>query len=190
MRRLTALTVGTVLLALCAARAQEVPKGVNYKRAPEEVNALARSGIERALAVPDKVPAGFFGEVTVVGPTLWRALKPSADRVLLDAKPVIMLIPTPEPIQTEGRRLLTDGERESFWHLFRAGYAKLKDGKVRKANSDEIAYYWATIPFDIEEPFLVIDTGAERFVAHFMVTDGKPRLFWIDLVGELRHLKP
>jgi hypothetical protein len=190
MKRLAASTVVVLLLACCAARAQEVPKGVNYKRAPEEVNALAQSGMESALAVSDKVPAGFFGEVTVVGPTLWRALKPSADRVLLDTKSVIMMIQVPEPIQTEGRRLLTEGERESFWRVFRSKYAKLKDGKVRKANSEEIAYYWATIPFDIEEPFLVIDTGAERFIANFTLKDGKPRLFWIDLVGDLRNLKP
>ena len=61
---------------------------------------------------------------------------------------------------------------------------------MRKGKAEEISYYWATIPFDIEEPFFVIDTGSERFVAHFKVKDRVPRLFWIDVVGDLRTLKP
>ena len=190
MKQLKTVAVAIQLLSLYPVAAQDVPKGVNYKTAPEAVNALAKSNLERALASPDKLQADSFGDVTVCGAMLWKSLKASADRILLDSKPVIMMVQVPEPIQAEGKRILTTAERESFWRMFVAKYAKVKGATVRKGKAEEISYYWATIPFDIEEPFYVIDTGSERFVAHFKVKDGTPRLFWIDLVGDLRTLKP
>jgi hypothetical protein len=65
----------------------------------------------------------------------------------------------------------------------------LKSAKIRLAHADEISFYWATIPFDIEEPFFVVETADERFVAHLQNKNGKVTLFWIDLVGDLRVLK-
>jgi len=182
--------VATLLLSVSSAFSQEIPKGVNYKRASESVNALARANLEHALANSDSVPSDFFGEAVVVGPLLWKALKPAADKVLLDAKPVVVMVQVPAAVVAEGKRILTDDERKAFWKLLHITYSKLKGGVVRKGNAEEIGYYWATIPFDIEEPFWVVDVGAERFIAHFQVKGEKPRLFWIDRVGDLRTLKP
>jgi hypothetical protein len=161
---------------------------VNYKPASEPVNAAARSALERALAA-DSTPQDFFGDVTVCGPMLWKALKPAADRVMLDSKPVIANIQNPEPIIAEGKRILTAEERQSFWRLLMVKYPALKTAKIRKAHADEISFFWATIPFDIEEPFFVIETSSERFVTQFGNKGGKITLFWIDLVGDLRTLK-
>jgi hypothetical protein len=169
--------------------AQEIPKGVNYKTAPEAVNVAAKSMLENALA-SDSLPREFFGEVTVCGPMLWKALKPSADKVMLNAKPLIANIQDTEPIVAEAKRILTDDERQSFWRLLWSKYPALKSAKIRKAHADEISFYWATIPFDIEEPFFVVETDAERFVAQLQNKNGKTTLFWIDLVGDLRTLKP
>lgn len=179
-----------VLLAFCTAYGQEIPKGVNYKRASDEVNALAKTNLEKALASSDSVPPGLFAEVVVVGPMLWKALKPSAEKILVDAKGMVVMIPGQVNVAAEARSILTDDERKAFWKVFRARYSKLKDGKIRKGNAEEIAYYWATIPFDIDEPFWVVDADGDRFVLDFQVKEGQPRLFWIDLVGDLRTLKP
>lgn len=179
-----------VLLAFGSAHSQEVPKGVNYKRASDEVNALAKTNLEKALAGSDSLPADLFGEVVVVGPMLWKALKPSAEKVLLDAKPAVVMVQVPVVVVAEARRILTDDERKTFWKALRARYRKLTDAKIRKGNAEEIAYYWATIPFDIDEPFWVVDVDGDRFVLDFQVKEGQPRLFWIDLVGDVRSLKP
>lgn len=178
------------LLFVCAtAYGQEIPNGVRYKKAPDAVNNAAKADLEAALA-SDSLPANFFGEVTVVGPMLWKSLKPSADQLLLKTLPVVLMVPGPPSFAAEGKRIRTDDERKAFWTSFRTQYPNLKDGKVRKGKADEISYYWATIPFDIEEPFWVIESGSDRFVAHFRVTDGQARLFWIDRVGDLQTLKP
>jgi hypothetical protein len=60
---------------------------------------------------------------------------------------------------------------------------------VRKARANEISYYWATIPFDIEEPFFAIETGSDVFIAQITRNKDKTALFWIDLVGDLHALK-
>jgi hypothetical protein len=190
MKRLLTFAVTTVLLCLSNLAAQDIPKGVNYKKAPEAVNNLAKASLEQALANSDKMPAQFFNELLVCGPRLWKSLKPSADRTLLEAKPIIMMVQVPEPITAEGKRALTKEQQASLWRSFLDKYPKVKGAQVRKGKADEISYYWATIPFDIEEPFFVIDIGAERFVAHFKVKDDQPSLFWLDLVGDLRSLKP
>jgi hypothetical protein len=49
---------------------------------------------------------------------------------------------------------------------------------------------WAAIPFAVEAPFFVSDTESERLVAHLKIKGDKPYLFRLDLVGELRNLKP
>jgi hypothetical protein len=179
-----------LLLAFSSAYSQEIPKGVNYKRAPEAQNILAKGRLESALASSDPLPTDFFNDVTVVGPMLWKALKPSAEQVLLNTMPVVLMVPGPQAFSAEGKRIRTDDERNAFWKLFRNKYNKLKDARVRKGNAEEISYYWATIPFDIEEPFWVIEAGEDRLIAHFQVKAGQPRLFWIDVVGDLQSLKP
>jgi hypothetical protein len=94
MKFLQALFGVLALTALATlAAGQDVPKGVNYKTAPESVNASAKSALETALA-SDSLPPEFFGDVTVCGPMLWKALKPSADKVMLESKPVVAMITT------------------------------------------------------------------------------------------------
>jgi hypothetical protein len=177
-----------ILLTCAAAMSQDVPEGVVYKTAPEPVNAAAKSALQTALA-SEQFPEAIFGEVTVCGPMLWKVLKPSADTVLLSAKPVIAMITDPEAIHAEGKRLLSADERRAFWILWQKKYPGLKKATIRKARADELSFYWATIPFDIEEPLFVVDTGSERFIVHMMNKQEKTTLFWIDLVGDLRTLK-
>ena len=178
-----------LLVAFASTFGQEIPNGVRYKKAPDAINSASKARLEAALA-SDLFPTDFFYNSTVVGPILWKSLRGSADEVLLGTRPVVMVVPGPPSFVTEGRGIRTDNERRAFWKLLRSKYPALKNGKVRKGNAQEISYYWATIPFDIEEPFWVIDAGADRFIAHFHLADGQARLFWIDRVGDLQTLKP
>ena len=139
MKKSNSILVAIFLLSISSAYSQEIPKGVNYKRAPESVNALAKGNLEQALVSSESAPPDFFGEVVIVGPLLWKSLKPSADKVLLDAKPVVIMVQVPGAITSEGKRILTDEERKAFWKLLHLTYSKLKDGTVRKGNAEELA---------------------------------------------------
>ena len=151
------------------------------------MNAAAESGLESALT-PDSTPEFWVGHCS--HPMLWKALKPSGDEVLLASKPLIVTIQNPVIVMAEGKRILTPDERQSFWHLLLKQYPGLKTSKARKAHADEISYYWATIPFDIEEPFFVIEADSQRFILNLRNKDNKFTLFWIDVVGDPRTLKP
>ena len=78
-----------------------------------------------------------------------------------------------------------------FWRTAVLSLAIFMAGlpSIRKARADELSFYWATIPFDIEEPLFVVDTNSERFIVHLLNKQPKITLFWIELVGDLRTLK-
>src|SRR4030095_15296226 len=168
---------------------QDIPAGVRYKKASDDINNRSKSALESALT-DSNFPSKFFASATVVGPTLWKALKPNSDQTLINSKPVIAIIPGKTSFAAEGKAMIADNERKAFWKLLRARYSDLRSAKVRKAKAEEISYFWATIPFDIDEPFWVIETSGDRFIANFEIEAGEPRLFWIDLVGDLEKLRP
>jgi hypothetical protein len=119
---------------------------------------------------------------------LWKDLKPSAGATLQQSKPIDLFLQVPEVIRAEARAMLNAEQRQAFWLALVAKHPNLTGANVRRANSGEIRYYWATIPFDIEEPFFAIDAGPDRFIANFSIENGNPVLFWIDRIGDLKTL--
>ncbi|HXN45905.1 MAG TPA: hypothetical protein VN893_04645 [Bryobacteraceae bacterium] len=168
---------------------QEIPAGIRYEKASDADNAAAISALNEALRDTAIVPTRLLNSPVTCGPMLWQDLRPSAEVALLRSKVVDFVLETPDVIHVEGRAMTTNDQREAFWAALVTKYRTLKGSKVRKANAEEIRYYWATIPFDIREPLLTIDTGANRFVVNFTVENGVPHLFWLDRVDDLRTLK-
>ncbi|PYP91140.1 MAG: hypothetical protein DMG65_08670, partial [Candidatus Angelobacter sp. Gp1-AA117] len=189
-------TVFFCLAMSCIAFAQspdtklDIPAGVKYKFASDEVNAAAKAVLEKALAGDQAVLKHLLSQSATCGPMLWQTLKPVAGPVLLNTKPMTMIVATPAGVVTESRALASDEARQAFWVALTGKYPQLASAKVRKAKANEISYYWATIPFDIEEPFFAIEAGRDVFIAQIAHDKSKTALFWIDLVGDLKALKP
>lgn len=167
---------------------QDVPQGVNYKKATLEVNAKARATLEQALA-DSGVPTSFLSETISCGPILWNDLKENREVLSKDSTPVTMFLSVPEQVQAEGRGFRTQEQRDRFWKLLLEKYPDLRKGVVRPALANEIKFYWATIPFDIEEPFFAIETPTHVFIANLQFKKNTATLFWIDRVADLRILK-
>ncbi len=167
----------------------KIPAGVDVKAAPEADNTSAKTALDKALTDDTLFPKELLGDTTTCGPTLWAALKSSADEALLHSKVVTELLSVPEPLQTVGRGLVTEEQRRAFWKLLRLKYPALRNARIRRADADEIRYYWATVPFDIKEPVFAIEAGPQTFIANLTVEKGKSALFWIDLVGDLHTLR-
>jgi hypothetical protein len=175
-----------LLTAICFG--QDVPKGVNYKRAAPDTNAKARTALEAALA-SSSLPTTFITGVISCGPILWNDLKPEQPALLKDSTPVTMFLSVPEPVQAEGRGFRTQDQRERFWKLVLDQFPDLHKGTVRIAKPNEIQFYWATIPFDIEEPFFAVETPTNVFIVNLKIENDVPVLFWIDRVDDLKKLK-
>jgi len=183
------LFVSGVVNAQSADDKPQLPPGVNYKVASAEVNATAKSLLQKALVGDEAAWEQLFSDgPETCGPMLWQALKPIADGALLDTKPITIVVPTPAAVTTEGRGLLTDDARHAFWKALLGKYPALVNATIRKAKASEISYYWSTIPFDIEEPFFALDAGSNVFIVNLRYKNGKTSLFWIDLVGDPRLL--
>jgi hypothetical protein len=172
--------------------AQEIPAGVRYKKTTDEINQKARQILEDALAQKaDAVNIKAFSDSAIVcGPLLWDSMKDSAGTVLRSGKTMLHVIPAqPAPIRKEGKAFLNVDQSTAFWKLFIEKIRGNNSFKVRKAEAAEISYFWATIPFDIEEPLLVADFGKTKVVVNFSTKNGKPNIFWIDIVGDMKALK-
>lgn len=170
---------------------QQIPAGVRYKKASDEINQKAKVLLEDALtARPEKLNIDSISAGAIAcGPLLWEAIKNSAGKELLDANPMVLIIQASKPIMKDGRGFAKSQEKRAFWNLF---IDKIKAGNsfaIRKADTSEIAYYWATIPFDIEEPLQIIDFGKVKVLVNFVTKNGKPKIFWMDIVGDLKTLK-
>ncbi len=184
------LPVVFTLLALTAATCvgQDVPKGVNYKKATEEINGKAKVALERSLS-DTETPTKLLSDVISCGPILWNDLKVNQEALSKESTPVTMFLSVPEPVQVEGRGFRTQEQRDRFWKLVLDKYPGLRKGVVRPARANEIQFYWATIPFDIEEPFFAIETPSDVFVANLRFEKDTAVLFWLDRVDDLRKLK-
>lgn len=179
---------GVGMLTLGTGVAQDIPKGVHYKKASVEANGKAKDALERALS--DSAAAkNLLNDVITCGPILWNDLKAHHDLLSKDSTPVTMFLSVSGPLQAEGRGFRTQEQRDRFWQLVLDKYPDLKKGVVRVAKTNEIQFYWATIPFDIEEPFLAIETPNNVFVTNLKVENATPTLFWLDRVDDLQTLR-
>jgi hypothetical protein len=106
-----------IAIAQASEGGPEIPAGVKYKTASDAVNAAAKSSLEKALAGDKSTLKDFLSDSVTCGPMLWQTLKPGAAPVLLNAKPVTMVVTTPIAVTTEGRALVSDEARQTFgWH--------------------------------------------------------------------------
>lgn len=163
------------------------PDATWYKRATEEINQRAKSKLERALSAKasDTNTETLFAEGVVCGPLLWEVLRDQAGKELQDALQTNFIMTMPKQMTKEGRTFLKPEQKRSFWNIF---MERIKDNNsvvVRRATKPEIDYYWSTISFNIEEPLYVVDIGNRKVLFNFLIENGEPNIFWMDIVGNL-----
>ncbi|MFZ1086839.1 MAG: tetratricopeptide repeat protein [Terracidiphilus sp.] len=165
--------------------AAQVPAGVHYKTASDAINSSAKDRLTLALTKNAEVPADFFDSAVTCGPGLWKVLQPFADKDLLNSTKITVVV---NSVQVEARGLITEDQQRSFWKLLLTHYPSLSTATIRKARAEEIRYYWATIPFDIEEPLFILDDSKVAILVNFTATKGKPKLVWVDQITDLKEL--
>lgn len=167
---------------------QDVPAGVTYKRASQAVNEQVQSWLMQMLQDSKKVPPWFSGNLITVGPMLWKEIDTAADKRFGDTGRFMMMVQTSKPFVVPGGVLRTEPAREAFWEVLWKSHPELKSAIIRKAKARELSYYWAMIPFDIEEPFFTLDTGEKQFIMNVIYETKGISMIWIDLVGNLDDL--
>jgi hypothetical protein len=158
-----------------------------YRRAPDEINQKARLKLERALSIKASETNAdeLFAEAVVCGPLLWETLKEHAGKELEESLRLSFIMSMPRRATKEGRSFLKSELKQSFWNLFIDKVKVSSPIAVRRASKPEVEYYWSTISFNIEEPLFVVDIGERKVLFNFLVKNGEPRIFWMDIVGNL-----
>ena len=175
-----------LLMAPCFA--QEIPKGVRYKKASAEVNAKAKADLEQALS-SSKPPASFLSGEVICGPVLWDDLKDSRDTLSKDSGEMHVIFHGLKMTVAAARKFDKQEPRSLLWKLVLERFPELRKGTVRAANANEIQFYWVMIAWDIEEPFFAIETPTDVFIAHLGFQNKAATLFWLDRVGRIDGLK-
>ena len=119
--------------------AQEIPKGVRYKQATEELNSSAKELLELALAKPTReldVNVTFGKGAIMCGPFLWALVGDESS--FRGATPVSLNV---DGSVFEGRGINKEDQKRLLWERLTS---KLKGGEaaiIRKAKSVEISFY-------------------------------------------------
>ncbi len=155
-----------------------------YRRAPDDINRKAKDKLERVLSTKsvDVDTDQLFAGGVVCGPSLWEAL---SQMKLDSAVSMDLVMKLPKVSTRQAKFFKTSSQKRAFWNAI---IEKIKGDNsifVRGATRAEIDYYWATISFNITEPLFIVDIGKSRVLFNFLVKNGEPQIFWMDIIGSL-----
>ncbi|MEW6282133.1 MAG: hypothetical protein AB1758_26240 [Candidatus Eremiobacterota bacterium] len=161
-----------------AASAQEpwedpvlVPPGVTYKRTDAATLKKAVQFLRTVLAPDYHGPEKLFGSVVACGPFLWDRVRGRPEMAAAEGPPMRIA-----PFGVEGKGFKGEASCALLEKEIRASLATDGGFKVRRPTSDELALYWALIPYDIDEPIFVVESKRHRYLMHFM----QGRVFAVD----------
>jgi hypothetical protein len=174
---LTALLMGSIV-----AFAQEIPKGVVYKKTSDTNNQKAKDLIIQELSSNGTYK--LFDSIVIIGPALWdryakikniKAIKEgnislkvasydAATKKTINELVAAKLIQRKADYITIIKQLVKDINGKSL--------------KFRKLSTLDLTYYWSVIFFDIEEPIFVIEANGKKFI----VDIDNNKIKWIDEV--------
>ena len=71
----------------------------------------------------------------------------------------------------EGKMSQDINDSKIIWNEFRKEITE--NYIIRKANEQELRYYWSVISFDIDEPLLIVETKNHNYILNVLKKDLK-----------------
>lgn len=166
-------------------RAQEVetitiPKGVVYNYCSVKTLEKAKKLISDNLSANNDYK--LLQNNLIVGPELWRRYKDNQNiQKITGGRKVEFHV---DDLILDGKMSQDINDSKLIWDEFRNEVSQ--DYKIRKANEDELNYYWSVISFDIDEPLLIVETKEHNYILNILKKDLK--LLWLDEAPKRRSL--
>ena len=194
MKRILVMLVTILLPTLIRAdEPVQVPKGVTYIPATDQINDAARTLLrERFNAkASDEDVRALFEDTLFCGPGLWERIKGEENISKIKQGRLIMKLPVFKPDgrldhfnTMEGKLFQTHEQVLVFWKAL-IKQSDLSNLTIRKLNPLELRMFWALISFDISEPVFMLESDKHKFIVQFMnprpdKPDEKLRIMWID----------
>ena len=170
-KRFTLLLVFFTIINLSAQGVETitVPKGIVYHYAEKKVVEKAKALIDENIT---KGKYSILQDHLIVGPQLWKRFG-SIERLQNIVGDVTFHVDDQE---LKGKMSQDKSDSKLIWDEFK----KEVDGNytIRKANEDELRYYWSVISFDIDEPLLIVETKNHNYILNLLKSNLK--LLWLD----------
>jgi hypothetical protein len=153
-----------------------IPDGIVYNYADNDLIVQAKKLIADNLS--NNNDYSILQSHLIVGPELWKRFK-SIEKLQSIKGNVEFHV---DDVILKGKMSQDIDDSKLIWEEFRKEIAG--EYKIRKANEQELNYYWSVISFDIDEPLLIIETKGHNYIVNLLKSDLK--LLWLDEAPELK----
>lgn len=147
----------------------KIPKGVVYNYSDNKLIEEAKKTITDNLS--NKNDYSLLKENMVVGPQLWKRFKKNKNIQSVGKGKITFVV---DNVELEGIYSLKLNDAIIIWEELKKEINE--DYKIRKANENELRYYWSVISFDIDEPLLIVETKNHNYILNLL----KKQLLWLD----------
>lgn len=148
-----------------------IPKGIVYNYCSPKIIEKAKKQISDNLSnSPDYA---LLGETLIIGPELWKRFKDKEKIQKIEKGRVEFHV---DKDIMEGKMCQDLEDTKSVWEALKNEVGQ--EYTIRKANEQELQYYWSVISFDIDEPLLIIETKEHNYILNLLKKDLK--LMWLD----------
>jgi len=148
-----------------------IPKGVNYKYADNKTIEKAKKLITDNLS--ENANYKLLQANLIIGPELWKRYKHNKNIQNIEKGKVTFHV---DNLELEGKMSQDINDSKIIWNELRKEITE--NYIIRKANINELRYYWSVISFDIEEPLLIVETQNHNYILNLLKNDLK--LLWLD----------
>jgi len=148
-----------------------IPRGVTYKYADAKTVEKAKKLISDNLSENNDYK--ILQDNLIIGPELWKRYKANEKIQNIEGGAVQFHV---DDLIIDGKMSQDLPDSKIIWDEFKNEVSK--DYVIRKANEDELRYYWSVISFDIEEPLLIVETKEHNYILNLLKKDLK--LLWLD----------
>jgi hypothetical protein len=145
-------------------RAPVIPPEVTYVRKPDAEVAAAVAKVRAAIASPSGFGTpSLYDEMVIIGPDLYKQLQNEPELATFQSPKIVTIDPNTKVSRS---MLRAKGPEElALFHKVLTRYlGATTPRRLRPATSAELSAHWVNIGWDIDEPLLILDTGAHRLV--------------------------
>ncbi|MET0944252.1 MAG: hypothetical protein ABWY22_02470, partial [Flavobacterium sp.] len=109
----------------------------------------------------------------IIGPELWKKFKANEKIQKIEGGEIQFHV---DNVILDGKMSQDMTDSKIIWDEFKNEVSN--QYTIRKANENELKYYWSVISFDIEEPLLIVETKEHNYILNLLKKDLK--LLWLD----------
>jgi hypothetical protein len=149
----------------------KIPKGIVYNYCDNKVIEKAKKLITNNLSNNNDYK--LLQENLIIGPQLWKRFKDNKKIQKIKKGKVTFHV---DNLELDGKMSQDLNDSKIIWDEFRNEVSQ--NYLIRKANEEELKYYWSVISFDIDEPLLIIETKEHNYILNILKNNLK--LMWLD----------